>query len=146
MSAEEAYGIAQQIRSRLYTLSEVCLQDSYLDEARYIGREWGAFYLNQSEPFRWAIAKDFAQEFPRHSYSEWAHVFGISRDHPIVRFQLHPSIVNKHRRQYCRRQRYVILAGMVACFGLAAVLPPNLAGAVMIATVFVGLHKISSTL
>lgn len=138
--------IAQDVRRKLYSLSASYLQESYIEEARYISDKWGIIFLNQSDPVRWSMAKDFEKKFPRHSYAEWSYVFGIPASNPVIQVGLQPAVTIQHRRKFAYRKVRFVLAGMLVVFATVPCLPVEFGSAVFLATLLVGLSRLSAAL
>ena len=92
--------MARGIKAKLAELSTYQLQSHYNREAKYLLQTWPGYIRVQVEPAAWAIAKDFAERFPRHSYAEWAYAFGIPKDHAVIQHFLYPIKVASHREAY----------------------------------------------
>lgn len=90
--------LADRIKSKLSFLSVKLLKRSYLQEARYLLRKWPEFREPRHDLVAWAMAKDFSQRFARHSFHEWAYVFGIPKTHTLLSFPLHPRRVEISRK------------------------------------------------
>ena len=91
--------LARSIKAKLTELGPWYLQKHYLRESTHLVRSWFTYIEPHHELAAWAMAKDFEKRFPRHSYAEWAYVFGIPRDHSVVRSDLRPMKLEERRRQ-----------------------------------------------
>lgn len=91
------------IKTEIECLSPEGTRDSYFAEAKYLFKNWIGYmtlFGNRGLPdfAKWVIAEDFAKQFPYHTYEEWAHVFGIPKDHPVIRDAvLDPKVVMSRR-------------------------------------------------
>lgn len=131
--------LARNIKVALAKLSKQDLKITYIQEACYLLEEW-PFYDNEhiSEGVVWAIAQDFAIKFPRHSYAEWAFVFGIPKDHAVIREHLVSNHVAMRRRAYLYKNRAVfIVACCLISMGCSIIESNPTVAAILVATGFV---------
>lgn len=96
------------------------LQKHYRAESAHLLESWPMYTSDQPEIVAWAMAKDFAEHFQRHSYSEWAYVFGIRKNHTQIALGLRPERVYETRRLYQSNQDsdvvYWVFVGL--CFAV----------------------------
>ena len=118
MSTPLNHKLAKSIQFKLAELGPWCLQKHYLKEATYLVRSWRGLEETRHELAAWSMAKDFSRRFPRHSYHEWAFVFGIPKNHTLLAFPLHPHQLRRRRVIYAVRNRVVqFVVAYVLTFG-----------------------------
>ncbi len=111
--------LADRIKARLGELCPSFLQKHYRAESDRLLHKWHEFDEPRHALVAWAMAKDFADNFPRHSYYEWAFVFGISKAHPLLVLNLRAAQVYASRYRFVSEQYDFALVVLGVILGIA---------------------------